>query len=387
LGRHAVIESDNLLLKHIILGTNMKKNILMVQMYPVFGGAEVYYLRLSKLLCSGFHIVHLIASQQLRTYLISKNKNFYFIPNPLNRFYLLNLFRIIKIILKHKINIVHLNGERELCYAPFLKPFCKIVTTIHTDMMKDLRLRNIMKNKRPKSGQNLKKNILLFAASLTDKIICVSANIAKELRQRSFLRKKVLFIPHWPPERYLSSLHSRPNSIGGRFHLTFVGRLDKLKGIRDMLTACQGIRNLSVHLVGNGEIDPSYLKVSKELDVIFHGYQKDPLSYYLQSNIVVLPSYSEGGNPFCLLEAMSLGLPCIGSDIPAIREIITDRKDGLLFPVGEPAELRKAIMLLMNNAALRKLIGEAAREKMHDRFSNSFGQKRYLDCFKSVLQQ
>ena len=50
-------------------------------------------------------------------------------------------------------------------------------------------------------------------------------------------------------------------------------------------------------------------------DVIFHGYTADVLPYYISCHLLILSSYSEGGNPMCLLEGMAVGIPCLASDI------------------------------------------------------------------------
>ena len=69
-------------------------------------------------------------------------------------------------------------------------------------------------------------------------------------------------------------------------------------------------------------------------DIIFTGKVDDVYNYLQLSNIFVLPSKSEG-LPNCLLEAMSCGLACIGSDVVGISDLIEHGYNGLLFDLDE----------------------------------------------------
>ena len=63
---------------------------------------------------------------------------------------------------------------------------------------------------------------------------------------------------------------------------------------------------------------------------------------YRRASVLALPSAYEG-LPMVLLEAMSCGTPVVGSDIPAIAEVIERGRPGLLVPVGDPGSLAEAL--------------------------------------------
>jgi glycosyltransferase involved in cell wall biosynthesis len=81
--------------------------------------------------------------------------------------------------------------------------------------------------------------------------------------------------------------------------------------------------------------------------------------------VFALPSAREG-LPMALLEAMACGAAPVGSDIPAIAEVIEDGISGLLVPVGDPGSLARAIA---QAAGRRDAIGAAARERVERSFS------------------
>ncbi|WP_294928525.1 glycosyltransferase [uncultured Paracoccus sp.] len=67
------------------------------------------------------------------------------------------------------------------------------------------------------------------------------------------------------------------------------------------------------------------------------------------------------GMPTVLLEAMALGLPCIGSDVTGIPELIKDSETGLIAPEGDAPALARQIARLLDDPALRAHLSTAAR--------------------------
>ena len=93
-----------------------------------------------------------------------------------------------------------------------------------------------------------------------------------------------------------------------------------------------------------------------ENQVKFLGYRTDMMEIMAASDIFVMPSFREGV-PRALLEAMDLGLPCVGSNTRGIRELIGENGEG-----GYVCDPRSADTFA---AAFEKLATEAqAREKM-----------------------
>jgi glycosyltransferase involved in cell wall biosynthesis len=93
------------------------------------------------------------------------------------------------------------------------------------------------------------------------------------------------------------------------------------------------------------------------------GRVENIVNYYQVMDIFVLPSYSEG-MPNAILEAMACQVASIGSDIPGISEVIDQGIDGFKFRRGDSSDLKKEILLLINDSSLRKRIGLKARYKI-----------------------
>jgi glycosyltransferase involved in cell wall biosynthesis len=93
------------------------------------------------------------------------------------------------------------------------------------------------------------------------------------------------------------------------------------------------------------------------------------------SDLFVYSSRSEG-LPNAVVEAMSVGLPVAGTDIPGIREAVGPSGTRFLAPPGDPAGLAHRIVQLMSDPHLRKVYGEELRV----RAAKEFSLKRMLTC-------
>ena len=77
----------------------------------------------------------------------------------------------------------------------------------------------------------------------------------------------------------------------------------------------------------------------------------------------------QGCSPLKILESMADGVPVVASDIPSVREIVTDDVDGRLVPANRPSELARALRLLIDYPDQRNRLGTAARATIQKRFT------------------
>jgi len=101
-------------------------------------------------------------------------------------------------------------------------------------------------------------------------------------------------------------------------------------------------------------------------------------------DIVVLPSYREG-LPRILLEAASMGLPLVSTDVPGCREIVKNNINGLLVPVKDSKSLAVAIEYLIDNPIERSRMGRAGREMVLNEFDEKIVIDDTIDVYREVL--
>lgn len=99
-----------------------------------------------------------------------------------------------------------------------------------------------------------------------------------------------------------------------------------------------------------------------------------------------LPSYVEG-LPISLLEAMSLGIPSVSTDVNAIPEALIDRETGILIEPGDPEALAAAILDIKRDESLRKQLGENGSEFVTARFTDRIVGRIALEEYEKALQR
>ena len=129
--------------------------------------------------------------------------------------------------------------------------------------------------------------------------------------------------------------------------------------------------NACLRIAGGGDSEPwramaTALKCNKSIQ--FMGHISDVTDCYRQAAIFVLSSREEGISN-ALLEAQSCGIPAVAADIPGNREIIIHQETGLLVPVGDVDAFADAILTFVQDAELRKAMGETARKRIIENFS------------------
>ncbi len=106
----------------------------------------------------------------------------------------------------------------------------------------------------------------------------------------------------------------------------------------------------------------SNLKINE--NVIIENWTDDPISYYKTANLFLLTSNYEGYGR-TVVEAMASGCPVIMTDVGLAGEILIDKKDGLVIPVGNEKKLAEGILKLIENRDLRAELSRNAEKIMN----------------------
>jgi glycosyltransferase involved in cell wall biosynthesis len=139
----------------------------------------------------------------------------------------------------------------------------------------------------------------------------------------------------------------------------FAGRLSPEKGIVELVEAANGM-NLVV--AGDG---PLRDRVPGARGFVPH-HALGPL--YERAAVVACPSHREGFGVVCA-EAMAYGRPVVASAVGGLLDLVVDGETGMLVPPRDVPALRAALERLLGDRALRRRLGEAARERIRRHFS------------------
>lgn len=227
----------------------------------------------------------------------------------------------------------------------------------------------------PASG--LYHNFAKWIFSNASVTICLSDQSVKEIKKLGVPSEKVKRFIYWVNVDLFRPMHKekikRELSLAYPFIILFVGRLIEIKGVRELINAGKDVSNaVKIVIAGDGPMHDEVEKAAQKRDgkIIFIGAidnKKLPL-YYNAADAVIIPSTHDEGFGRVILEALSCGIPVIGSNRGAIPEAM-DETVGRLITV-TPKNIAQAIMTLQKNKQLLAKLSKNAR---------TFAVKRYSE--------
>ncbi len=155
------------------------------------------------------------------------------------------------------------------------------------------------------------------------------------------------------------------------FCVGICGRLVPVKGHLTFLSAARILTaqgaNCHFLIVGGGEQEEKLREVADRLGidekVTITGFTDDPGQYMNLFDVAVNCSTGTETSCLALSEAMSLGIPCVGSRFGGNLEMIREGENGLLFPLRDAGALAAALRRLSKDAALYARLSQGARER------------------------
>ena len=118
--------------------------------------------------------------------------------------------------------------------------------------------------------------------------------------------------------------------------------------------------------------------------VSFLGVRIDVPELLCAADVCVVPSRWEGLGSI-LLEAMALEAPIVASDLPAVREVVTDEVTGLLVPPDRPDALATAVVTTLADPAAAAARGRRARRRFLERYGIDHVADEMLDFYRRAL--
>jgi len=176
------------------------------------------------------------------------------------------------------------------------------------------------------------------------------------------------------------------------FTLLFVGRLEPVKNLTTLLEgvayARERVPGLTCWIVGDGSARAGLEARAAELGlgetVRFWGMRMDTAAFFSAADVFVMSSVTEG-LPMSLLQAMSLGMPSILTDVGGMGEVSRLTRSGLLVPVGDGRAYGEAIVRIATDEALRAEFSARAKLEYAQRFTLERMGERYLELYRNPV--
>ena len=234
----------------------------------------------------------------------------------------------------------------------------------------------------------------------TTTFVALNKQIASALKDWNVSEQRIMHIPNGVEVPALIQLKARA-AYRERLHLSpdrpvllCVGSLRAAKNQSLLITAMQRLaergQDVTLLLLGDGPLRPVLERQVREYNlsnqVIFRGRVPNVLDYLYAADLFVLPSSVEGLSN-ALLEAMSVGLPCVASDIPGNRVPLQHNVNGLLFEPDNAGQLAETIAELLVDREQAAMLGRQARETIKAQYSITRVADQYITLYNRLLTE
>lgn len=238
-----------------------------------------------------------------------------------------------------------------------------------------------------------------FVVSKADAVRCVSQAIKSKLIKRGVSERKIEVVPTAVDlNKFRLFDHEKVAQIKSEFQgkklIVFAGRFHPIKNIPFLIKAFSIVRkelpDSGLLLIGDGSEKQNIISLVDQLglkdSVFFTGelHHKDLINYYFASQILVLPSFSEG-LPKVLTEGGLCGLPLIAPDAEWSKEVIKEGQNGYLVSIDDEKVLAERLVYLLKNETLRGEMSKKSKALAEERVSQ--GVKKLTEFWHRVINE
>lgn len=365
--------------------------------YPTVGGSGVIATELGKLLAEKGHEIHFVASQ---------------VPFRLNRLYpniyyhevevsnypvfqhppydLALAAKMADVINREELDILHVHYAMPHAICAILaKQMCerdvKIITTLHGTDITVLGIDSSL------------KQMIKFGIEQSDRVTAVSHSLVDQTKDMLHTSRSIDVIYNFvdereyyrKPEPHLKEHYGITDDDAVLIHIS---NFRKVKRVTDVIRTFANVRKeqkAKLLLVGDG---PEYSECHQlvrdlglEDDVLFLGKQENVSELLSISDLKLLLSEKESFG-LVLLEAMACGVPCIGTNVGGIPEVIDHGETGYISELGNIDQMSYFASKMLNDRHLHRAMSQQAKRVVHDKFATETILKQYQDLYEQVLQ-
>jgi glycosyltransferase involved in cell wall biosynthesis len=305
-------------------------------------------------------------------------------PDRVNYFTSLQLRRVLR---DKRIDVVHSHTTHALVDAAVCRCLSRSVKVVHTFHFGNY----------PCHGR---RTLLMegIALRFADRLVAVGQVQREQIKRTYRLSDRAIRAVrngvYLPASRNVDPAFRRSIGAEGKILVGTIANLIPQKGLHDLLSVARRVRDVrrDVHFVlvggGNlrGELERHRHDLGLDDTVTFAGLLTNAASRALPSfDIYFQPSLWEAMS-ISILEAMAAGTSVVSTDVGEAPHLIEHGTEGFLYKPRDVEGMASAILLLAQDARLRRVTGEAAARKVAQRFSVEDMTRAYEELYLDALQ-
>jgi len=234
-----------------------------------------------------------------------------------------------------------------------------------------------------------------MTAPLADRITCVSQQVAGfVVNHIGIPRSKIIVIPngielpHFEHPFDATQIRWELELPVDRVLVGTIARLNPVKRLDILLHALRALSDVYAVIIGDGPERARLTALSEDLGLMgrvhFAGQQANVWPWLAAWDVFALSSDWEGMSN-ALLEAMAAGLPVVATAVGGTPDLVIDGATGFLVPRRDPTALAEALASLVNDAEMRRRMGQAGRERVLQHFSIGRMVEQTQDLYEQLL--
>lgn len=354
----------------------MKTKILYITVRSDFGGGPRHVDQLIDRLEDEYEIYVACPTGEPYGTKWRNDKKIHVVDIPYRKFSFKILLHLKDFIKKENIQIVHSHGNGAGIYSRLIKLLCPNLKVVHTyHGISDTYA----------SGLKATASIIIgrLLSPFADKYICVSNGEKKMAIERHFSKENntmVIYNGIDDPNHAARTTYRQP------LNFVTLSRFDYQKNMGAMFRIAKAFKDddrITFTWVGDGE-EKGKLENEASLDglrISFTGFSKTPSKYLEQADWYISTSRFEG-LPYGLIEAASVGLPILASDVKGNNEVVKDSYNGFLFHSEEEAVIQIKDILEENYDYQQ--LSKHAIEFFRENFTEDKMIEKLCELYKSV---
>jgi len=364
--------------------------------YPSHGGSGVIATELGRELAERGHIVHFM-SYQLPFRLDRFQPNVFYhevdmLAYPLFKYppYTLALVnQLAELVAGEGLDVIHAHYAIPHSFCAHLAreilsdKHLKVVTTLHGT---DITLVG--------SDPSFKR-ITHYSIEKSDGVTAVSKSLAADTHRIFALDKPVRTIYNFVnTKRFARQTGARevvgcpPGDCRIMVHISNFRQVKRVPDVVEVFARVRKRMTARLFLVGDGvqrrEAAVTAKKLGVAKDCIFFGSQDNVLPILSAADLFLLPSEKESFG-LGALEAMACGVPVVSSDAGGLPEVVTHGETGFLAPVGDVESMARYALQLLEDEALLRRMGKAARLRAEQCFDSSLIVPQYERFYREIV--
>lgn len=228
-----------------------------------------------------------------------------------------------------------------------------------------------------------------------DQFIAPSSALKNIYVNAGFNKDKITVKPNFKPSssqyNVISStnnkLHTVKRNNALKQYAIFLGRLEEEKGIKQLLTVWRS-DDIELRVYGSGTLKHLFKNSNEnaQINIKYMGEvnRQDAMQALAAAQYLVMPTLWQEPFGLVTIEALSLGIPVIASNIGALPEIITHNQNGLLFDPLSHNDLRNQIDVMKCDIK-RDMMSHAALESFQNKFCDDSNYPQLLNIYQNAI--